>query len=406
MSTRDAQQVDFDHHTPEFGSDQARKFAELRGRCPVAHTDAHGGFWVVSTYADAKRVLSDHETFTVEIDEHGKGGKLIPTAPDAPRVVPGILDGEPHDRLRDPLRRSFSRGPIEAKAAPIARRVAKELIGPLAARDSFDFATEFSVQMTIGTVFAFVGLTEIDDQVGFINMLEDAFAIDPEAGAAREALAASAAAQFARAQEQVGAIVAARRAAPRDDLLSIMVSAEAGLADEEVVSLSLSMVLGGVRTTAASLDNMLVHLDRDRALRRTLIEQPDQIPNAVNELIRLYTVTPLVARTALADVEVGDVTIHTGDRVAALLAAANLDEHQFPDPEQVKLDRRNGLHLAFGNGMHYCLGIWLAKMELRVALETVLEAMPDYSVVDEETTRYTLVGVNNGYSRVTVRPRP
>ena len=183
-----------------------------------------------------------------------------------------------------------------------------------------------------------------------------------------------------------------------------MVDPASGLTEEEAVNLSLSMLLGGVRTTAASMDNIMVHLGTHPDLRRQLVEDPDRIPAAVEELTRLAAVTPLVARTAVTDQEFGDVHVEAGDRVAALICSANRDEDRFPDAEQVALDRRGGLHLAFGVGTHYCLGIWLAHMELRVAVDAILRRMPEFEVVGDRVRRYTLVGVNNGYAALPVRP--
>jgi cytochrome P450 len=405
MTTSSRPQIEFDHHSPEFGIDQAERFAELRGRCPMGFTEEHGGYWVASTFELAKRVMGETENFTVELNEdRTEGGKLIPTAQHAPVIVPGILDGEEHDRLRNPLRAIFARKSIEERAGPVAERVAAELADELVGREEFDFANEFSFRLTVGTIFEFVGLTEIEDRRKFILMLEDAFAIDPEAGADRTELASSTSSQYEEAENRVRDIVRSRSESPTGDLISLMVAPDTGLSVDDVTALTLSILLGGVRTTAASLDNIVVHLDQHRDLRERLIENPSEIPDAVYEMVRIYSVTPLVARTATRDIEIGDVTVHKGDRIAALIASANLDEDKFPDAGTADPDRHAGLNLAFGIGMHYCLGIWLAKMELRVAVETILARMPDYAVVAEGTQRYAKVGVNNGFSRLTVRP--
>ncbi|TCK21993.1 cytochrome P450 [Pseudonocardia endophytica] len=405
MPSQDRPRIAFDHHTPEFGQDTAATTARLRGSCPMGFTDAHDGYWVASTYEHARRVLSDTDNFTVEKSADGqRGGKLIPTAPHAPAILPGALDGPAHDRLRKPLRSVFAKRSIEQNVAPIARRVADELLGGLVGRDEFDVAHAFSFRLTVATISEFVGLDELAEPEKFILMLEDAFAIDPEAGGDRDALAASTSRQFAEASDLVRDVVRRRAADPRDDLVSHMVDPSSGLTEDEVVNLSLSMLLGGVRTTAASMDNIVLHLGTHPDLRRSLVEDPSLIPAAVEEMTRLASVTPLVARTAVTDQDFGDVHVEAGDRVAALICSANRDEDRFPDAEQVRLDRRGGLHLAFGVGTHYCLGIWLAHMELRVAVEAILRRMPDYEVVLDRVRRYSLVGVNNGFAALPVRP--
>jgi len=398
--------VDFDHHTAQFAEQAAEGFTSLREQCPIAHTDAHGGFWVATSYEYARRVLTEDEDFTVEKSADGtRGGKLIPTAPHAPAILPGAVDGPLHDRLRKPLRALFAKRAVETRVGPVVRRLAGELLDGLAEVEEFDFAHDVSFRLTVGAIFDFVGLDHVEDKEAFILMLEDAFAIDPEAGGSRDALAERTAPQFEAASALVREAARARAAEPRDDLLSRMVDPGSGLSEDEVVSLALSVVLGGVRTTAASLDNAVVHLDLDRDLRRRLIADPSLVPAAVDELTRLSAVTPLVARTAVTDQQFGDVTVRAGDRIAALMASANRDEKRFPDAGTVKLDRRDGLNLTFGAGMHYCLGIWLAHMELRIALEELLARLPDHVVVHDRVRRYELVGVNNGFAALPVRPR-
>jgi cytochrome P450 len=399
--------IEFDHHSKEFAEESVRRFPTMRaGRCPLGHTDSHGGFWVASSYELARQVLSDDEHFTVELSEdRTRGGKLIPTSSKAPVIIPGILDGEPHDRLRRPLKSMFGKANIEATAGPIARRLADELLEGLISRDVFDFAEEFSFRLTVGTIFELVGLdVEVADKGKFILMLEDAFAIDPEIGADRDKLAQSTSGQFAEAEALVRQAVRSRASEPREDLLSKMIDKSTGLTEDDVVALALSIVLGGVRTTAASLDNFIYHLAHQPVLRQELADDPSQILYAVDELMRLYTATPLVARTVTSEVQLGETMLQPGERVAAFMALANLDENQFPEPQEVQLERRNGLHLSFGIGKHYCLGIWLAKLELRTALTAVLSTMPNYSVVDDEARRYKRLGVNNGWSTLPVRP--
>lgn len=406
MSNSHEPKIEFDHHTPEFGENQEERFAELRSGCPMAFTDAHGGYWVASTYEHARRILSDDENFTVEKSADGlRGGKLIPTAPHAPAILPGSLDGEAHDRLRKPLRSVFSKRSVEESVGPIARRVAEQLVDGLVDKEEFDFAHDYSFRLTVASIFEFVGI-EVDDREKFILMLEDAFAIDPEAGGERDALASSTSQQFKDAEEIVRRDVQARAAEPCGDLLSHMIDPSTGLTEDEVVNLALSMVLGGVRTTASTLDNIVVHLQEHPDLRAELVTDPGKIPDAVEELARLAAVTPLVARTAVTDQEFGDVHVAAGERVAALICSANRDEARFPEGGQVKLGRKDGLHLSFGVGMHYCLGIWLAHMELRIALEVLLRRMPEFEVVLDRAQRYRLVGVNNGFTALPVRPGP
>lgn len=399
--------IDFDHHSAEFAADSTRRFASLRAAEPVSFSEAHGGFWVAASYELVREILSDSETYTVERSaDRTKGGKLIPASAKAPSVVPGVLDGEPHDRLRRPLRTLFAKPNIERTVGPVARRLAAELLDELEERDQFDFATEFSFRLTVNTIFEFVGLVEVEDREKFILMLEDAFAIDPEIGADRDNLAGATSKQYDAAEALVRDVVRARTQHPTGDLISHMVADGSELEEDDVVALTLSMILGGVRTTAASLDNMVAHLASHPELREELAADPSLIPAAVEEMLRYFAVTPLVARTVTCDTELGGVALREGDRIAAVLALANLDEAQFPDPDDIDTERSDGMHLTFGLGNHYCLGLWLARLELRVAIEGMLDRMPAYQVVAEGTQRFSKLGVNNGFAHLIVRSRP
>jgi cytochrome P450 len=391
--------VQFDHHAQAFAQQGAVELAEFRGRCPVAYTASNQGYWVASSYEAARRVLSDDEHFTVERSADGtRGGLLIPSAPHAPRMWPGELDGSEHARLRRPLKTAFSRGYLEENVAPRLERSVHRILDELAEKESFDFVTDFSFALTVESIFDYVGLDEVGDRAEFIRMLEDAFAIDPEAGGEREQLAEETSPRFQRASELTRAAIRKRRQAPTSDLIGLMVSAQPALSEDEIVSLTLSLVLGGVRTTASAIDNTAWYLECHHDLRTHLIEHPGAIPAALDELLRLYSPTPFVARTVVEGTEVGGVALPEGDRVAAAICSANLDPGRFPDPEHVDLDRRDGLHLAFGVGTHYCLGIWLAKLELRVAITALLDRMPGYRIDLDRAQRYEHVGVNNGWA--------
>lgn len=410
MSAKRDLSIEFDHHSPEFNRDPVSDLAELRHRCPLGYTESHDGYWVATTYDNARRVLSEPENFTVERSADGlRGGKLIPSAPHAPLILPGALDGQAHDRLRDPLRRYFLKPFVEKQMLAHVTSVVHDLIRELRSRDEFDFASEFSFELTVRTIFRFAGLDDaVEDKARFIRMLEDAFAIDPEAGSDRDSLAEVTSTQFLEAAALVRGVVEGRREAPEhgDDLMGYMVAAKPELAVEEIVSLTLSLVLGGVRTTAATLENIVWHLDADRDLRQELLSDRGRIPQVVDELVRYYPATPVVARTAVRDVELDGVQIVEGDRIAAVIPAANLDEDQFPGADRIDPDRRDAPPLTFGAGIHFCMGIWLAKMELRLAIEGLLDEIPEYTVDREKSQRFNRLGVNNGWARLVVHPQP
>ncbi|RLV47469.1 cytochrome P450 [Nocardioides mangrovicus] len=398
-------QIEFDHHSPEFAADSERRFPRLRTvPAALSWSESYGGFWVATSYDLARAVIADQEHFTVERSADGtKGGKLIPTSAKAPAIVPGILDGEAHDRLRRPLRSLFAKAHVDRVVQPTVTALVESFLDEVVDCEEFDFTQRFSFRLTVNTIFEFVGLVEVPDRERFILMLEDAFAIDPEAGGDRDRIAQAAAAEFAAASEMVRAAVRSRVAAPREDLLSKMVDPSTQLSEDDVVALTLSIILGGVRTTAAALENVVEHLARHPELRTELIEDPELIPSAVEDMLRLFAITPLVARTVTQDLELGGQHLKRGDRIAALIATANLDEEQFPVPLEVEPERQDGMHLTFGMGTHYCMGLWLARLELRTAVVGILQRMPDYEI-GAGARRFGKLGVNNGFATLPIRP--
>jgi len=136
-------------------------------------------------------------------------------------------------------------------------------------------------------------------------------------------------------------------------------------------------VIAGLDTVSAALDCMFGFLAQHPEQRRQLVERPEDIPQAVEELLRWETPVMAVARVATRDTEIGECPVHTGDQVLALIGAANVDTHEFPDPD-VDFDREANRHIAFGGGIHRCLGSHLARLELRLALREWHRRIPEY----------------------------
>ena len=181
-------------------------------------------------------------------------------------------------------------------------------------------------------------------------------------------------------------------ASPRDDVLSSMIAANVAgqpLSREELLDICFLFLIAGLDTVTDSLDCFFVYLARHPDHRHQLVEQPDILPHAIEELLRWETPVPGVARVAMQDVEVGGCPISKGERVSPLLGAANTDPAEFPDPEVVDFDRNPNRHRAFGGGPHRCLGSHLARMELRVALREFHRRIPDYEIKPGTQLIYT-----------------
>ena len=173
----------------------------------------------------------------------------------------------------------------------------------------------------------------------------------------------------------------ARKSEPRDDLISLLLtSSEEGraLQDDELLGLCFLLLVAGTETTTSALGNAILLLERHRVARRALIEDPSLIPSAVEEILRFDSPVQGLSRVTTRDVVVQDVTIPKGARVHLLYASANRDARVFTNPDVFDIRRQSNNHLAFGFGIHFCLGASLARLEMRIGLETLLTRAPNY----------------------------
>jgi cytochrome P450 len=303
----------------------------------------------------------------------GTARPLIPLQIDPPR------HGE-YRRALDPL---FSPQRMKELEGPVTD-LARGLVDAIAAEDEVDFVRQFSVQFPSQVFLALLGLP-LDDLPRFLK-LKDGF-IRPQSitGKPRrhedsvallEQTAASIYAYF-------DAVIAARRVRPEDDLISSFLETEAGgsrLCHEDILDICFLFLVAGLDTVSASLDCMMLHLALHPDRRRALVEDPSLIPCAVEELLRWESPVMMVARFATRDTEIAGCPVRKGQLVVALLGAANTDEQAIPDPDVVRFDRDVNRHMAFGRGIHRCLGSHLARMELRIALREWHARIPDYRV--------------------------
>jgi cytochrome P450 len=336
---------------------------------------------VLSRLADIEMALKHTELFSSNMDaiDLGNVRPLIPLQIDPPEHAK-------YRRILDPL---FT--PREmARREPRVTELVNEMIDRFADRGECDFHAEFAVPLPCTVFLQLLGLP-LEDLETFLVWKDGV--IRPEGGALtfeeRRAATAPVALQiydyFERAIDD-------HIANPRDDVLSAMIAADVAgqpLSREELLDICFLFLIAGLDTVTDSLDCFFVYLARHPDHRRQLLEQPDILPNAIEELLRWETPVPGIARVAMQDVEVGGCPISKGERVSPLLGAANTDPAEFPDPEVVDFARNPNRHRAFGGGPHRCLGSHLARMELRVALREFHRRIPDYEIKPGVELKYT-----------------
>ena len=354
----------FDPHDPRFIEDPYPTWAELRERCPVVHSDRYmGGFWTLSRYEDVKAAVSDWRRFTSAVP--GVTGIPMMIQRDEP-LIPIEYDPPQHTRYRTLVSPLFRRDRVE-ELRPVVRAFADELLDPLIEARGGDFGREYAKQLSLRTLGAFLGLPQ-EDAPRWAGWVE-AFHRSVED---RE-LAVKATQEF---NEYLDALIGERRATPGTDFVSLLTQATLdgkGLSDDEVRKFTIVVIAAGFETTAGGIGLMLHHLahaPHDYALLR---ETPDLVPTAVDEFLRLYTPIQLFGRNAACDVVLHGQQIRSGEVVAVAFAAANRDPAAFTEPDRALLDRHPNRHLAFGFGPHVCLGAHVARLELSVTLQALVE---------------------------------
>jgi cytochrome P450 len=357
--------ADFNALAPESFSSAHAQFKELRERCPVARSDAFGGFWAVLGYADVVRVLQDSNTFITSVQN------VVPKVAFTGRRPPLHLDPPEHTAYRQVLNPFFTRERIAA-LEPGMRRTIIHLLEPILRAGGGDFCADFSYRLP-GHVFAdFFNLsTELsvairDVTAQFNRTLQEG---DNE-GVKKTSLEL-----YAIARD----IIALRKAQPldpRDDLTCAFLAARPGgaaLPEDMILGTIRQLIVVGMIAPSTFLGSVAVHLSEHQDIQERLRSDLSLIPAAVDEYLRLLTPYRGFARTARCDVEIGGRLIRKDEPIAVVFASANRDESVFPHSDQFILHRPNiKRHVAFGIGPHQCAGAPLALLMLRLALEELL----------------------------------
>jgi cytochrome P450 len=297
-----------------------------------------------------------------------------------------MMENEPpaHTRLRRPVASAFARGHIE-RLRPRVREIAAELIAEIDPA-GFDVIGQYAEPLPVLVIADLLGVPRSyahslrDWSQAIVRMYE----VSPSAEVVDAAV--SAATDFAGLVRE---LVAERRATPADDLITDLVStgstAEDSLTDDEVVAAVVLLLNAGHEASVNVFGNGLAAM-----LRRGLRPGGD-VAKTVEEMLRFDSALQLFERTATEPVEVGGILLEEGQRIAALLGAANRDPAVFVDPDEFDVDRDPNNHLAFGVGVHFCLGAPLARMELAESVTALFDAFPDLALAGEPESRGTFV---------------
>lgn len=384
-------EIEFDHHSPAYGAQWVDIYRDLRSRCPVARTDAHGGFFVVSRYDDVAAVARDDTTFSSLNDPaSGRGGVTIPPA--RSQHVPIEMDPPEFLQYRRLLNPLFSPA-ASVRWRPSIERWAAVCVDEAIEKGAIDLVDDLAAAVPALFTCEFLGLP-VEDWRRYAEPLHRIIYTPP--GDGHTALLAD----LGWIHDSVQELIARRRVEPADDVITHLTQAEVGgqpLTDEVIGKICDLIMAGGFDTTTASAAAALHHLHRHRDDRQRLIDEPELLPSAVEEFLRFFSPTQALARTVAVPTEVAGVELVPGDRVLLAWASANHDETAFERPDEIVLDREPNRHLAFGVGAHRCLGSHVARAEITAMLRAVLTRIPDYEIDDAAAERYTTIGIVNGW---------
>ena len=375
---------DYDIFDPNFVRDPYPTMAALReSECPVARTERWGGSWMPTRYDDVVAVAQEHDVFTSR--------QILVTAPPQQQVegayaaiaAPPITSDPPehhwHRRLILP---TFSPQAV-AKYETGTRDLCDRLIDGFIEAGQADAAADYAQQIPVRVIATMLGvpLEMADEFTSWVRGVLEVGLTDPVVRlASRNKII-----EFFIGQ------LADRRANPREhDLITELLSAEVDgerVPDSYVIGVCNLMLIAGIDTTWSAIGSSLWHLAQHPEHRRRLREQPDLWPTAVEELLRAYSPVTM-ARLVDHDVEFQGCPMQADDRVLLSFAAANRDPRMFERPDDVILDREHNRHVAFGSGIHRCAGSNLARLELRVALQTWLARIPEFELVDPDAVTW------------------
>ncbi len=359
---------------PKFQADPYPTYAELRDEAPVFKAGDFG-FYAISRYDDVSHVLKNPHLFSSSAITMNIRGNPSRT----------IINTDPplHTNIRNMVNRAFTPRMV-AELEPRIREITAGLLDRVAARGEMDVVLDLAIPLPVTVIAEILGVEveRRDDFKRWSNSIiggeaattdEERARIERDGGEFTE--------YFAEA-------IRARRAEPRDDLISALVKASdedavAHLSEDDLVAFTGLLLIAGNETTTNLIGNATLALLRHPDQLEAVLANPSLIPNMVEEALRWDSPVQFLFRTTSADTEIAGTPIPAGATIIPLYASANRDERKFPDPDRFDVTRNAQGHLAFGLGVHFCLGAPLARLEARVALEQLLARMPHLRRIDE-----------------------
>ncbi|HVM53010.1 MAG TPA: cytochrome P450 [Acidimicrobiales bacterium] len=373
----------FETSDPEFRRDPYSRYAELR-EAPGLHRTPDG-LWVLTRYDDVQAVvrdprLSSHPKHATDGRRAARGD--IPFLGDGTIQIMLIADAPDHTRLRRLANKAFTPRAVEQLRPRIAELV-DGMLDAAVERGSFDVMADLAEPLPVMVICDLLGVP-VEDQEQF-KPWSTAIArmLDPDVDQSMLEQAVPAVMGFV---QYFNGLIDERRADPRDDLLSALIAAEAdgeSLTTPELFAMIILLFIAGHETTTNLIGNGTLALLRNPDQLAALRRDPALAVPATEELLRFDSPVQVTARTATVDLEINGIPLEQGESVICGLAAANRDPRYVEDPDRLDLARGKMTHLSFSNGMHYCLGAPLARLEGQLAFAAMASRFPAMALADD-----------------------
>ena len=383
--------------TDEMRRDPYPTYAALRSESPVLH-EPRSDAWLLFDYDGVKRALHDHETFGSAVSPEGGPTSRWLIFMDAPR----------HTRLRALVSRAFTPR-VVAALEPRIREISRALLDETIERGAMDLAADYAVPLPMMVIAGMLGVP-VADRPRFKGWTDAMLNLaGTVSGDDAERASSAFWAASAEMETYVADLIAAREAAPADDLLTGLVQARVDgerLTNDEILGFFQVLLVAGSETTTNLIDNaMLCFLAHPAELAR-LQAAPDLIPTAIEEVLRYRSPAQAMFRRTRRPITLHGRTIPSAALVLAMIGAANRDPAAFADPDRFDVARDPNPHLAFGHGSHFCLGAPLSRLEGRIALEHLLERLHGVALASDTPWEPRKAFHVHGPTRLPIRFRP
>jgi cytochrome P450 len=371
----------FSLHNPAVQQHRLAVYNRMRERCPVSHSDQFGGCYAAASYKgvyEAAHAPQRYSSFPVTIPPFGNPVPMIPIELDPPL----------HAKYRALVHGKFSPRAVAQMEGPI-RAIVTELLDDISGRREVDLVEAIAIPLPLRVLFGLLLGVPREDWDGLFA--QSHILLQPDPTLSQDGtMQARAAAGLEMVTYFAGLLANLRENGFGEDIISDLVQAEVDgerMTDEEIFGFLLLLVNAGYDTTASAVGrmfNLFAARPQVREAIRERIDDPIALDLAVDELIRFISPVAGLARTVTEDCELEGTALAKGDRIHLLWPAANRDPAEFPDPDEFVVDRKPNRHVGFGTGIHRCLGLNIARMEVKILLQEFLRRMPVYHVSEAQ----------------------